>query len=543
VLIQDVARIEVIRGPGGTIWGTNAVNGVINIITENSGNTQGALVSMGGGNLEQGNAGFRYGGTFGRNFSYRVYGMAFRYGPELHTDHNDFDDWEMGQGGFRLDWDNHKRDSISLQGDAYRGSIGEIESITHYSPPESVLLNTPEDASGGNLLFKWHRKVNEKSDFQLQTYYDRTWRIGSQLGERRNTFDVDFIHRLTALPRQELTWGLGARWSPSDFIQTAPTVVFQPYHQSDNIYSAFIQDKIAILENSLWITLGTKLEHNIYTGWETEPDARVLWTPTLRQSVWAAVTRAVRSPSRLDEDLQLTGLYATNPLPAFVTVTGNKQFVSEKLLGYEFGYRRLVTPRVYFDLALFHNSYNDLTSYGSLVIGTETLSTPPGLVGTVPWANGIRGVTNGFEIAPDWKPASWLEAKASWSYLNMDLTNKAGNTDTSTILVDEGSSPRHKVVFEARISLPKKFEFDPVYRYVSALPAQYPAGLPADYVKAYGTVDFRLGRQMTRALELSFSGQNLLQPGHAEFVGDPGPLVLIRRTVFAALTWRQQDTP
>ncbi|HWD97547.1 MAG TPA: TonB-dependent receptor [Bryobacteraceae bacterium] len=543
VMIEDVARIEVIRGPGGTIWGTNAVNGVINIITENSENTRGALVSAGGGSVEQGNVAMRYGGTFGRNFSYRFYGMAFRYGPELHPDDNNFDEWDQGQGGFRLDWDNHKKDALSIQGDLYKGSIGESENITYYSPPGSVLVNTPEDVSGGNLLFKWQRKANEKSDFLFQAYYDRTYRIGSQLGEKRNTFDLDFIHHLRTLPRQEITWGLGARWSPSDFIQTVPSVIFQPYHQADNIYSAFVQDKIAIVQDSLWITLGSKFEHNIYTGWETQPDARVLWTPTLRQSVWAAVTRAVRSPSRLDEDLQLTSLYATNPEPVFLAVAGNSQFVSEKLLGYEFGYRRLVTPRMYFDIALFHNNYNDLTSYGSPVIAPETFSTPAGLVAVIPWTNGIRGTTEGFEIAPDWKPKSWLEVKGSWSYLNMDLKSKAGDSAATTIQADEGSSPRHKVVLQARINLPKGFEFDPVYRYVSALPAQYSAGLPADYVKAYNTVDVRVARQINHALELSISGQNLLQPGHAEFAGDPGPLVLIKRTVYAALTWRERDTP
>jgi iron complex outermembrane receptor protein len=543
VMLEDVARIEVIRGPGGTIWGTNAVNGVINIITENAQDTRGALVSMGGGNLEQGNVGIRYGGTFGQNFSYRVYGMAFRYGPELHVDGNNFDDWELGQGGFRLDWNNQKKDSISIQGDLYKGSIGEDESIAYYSPPAMVAVRMPEDVSGGNILFKWQRKASEKSDFIFQAYYDRTWRLGSQLGEKRNTFDLDLTHHWNVLPRQEVTWGLGARWSPSDFIQKVPTVIFQPFHQADNIYSAFLQDEIAILRNSLWFTLGTKFEHNIYTGWETEPSARILWTPTPRQSVWAAVTRAVRSPSRIDEDLQLTALIATIPVPQYLQLADNKQFDSEKLLGYELGYRKLVTPQIYFDLALFRNNYNDLASYGDPVISPETASNPPGLVAMLPWINGITGTTEGFEIAPDWKPRPWLEARASWSYLNMDLRSKAGSSPESTIAIDEGSSPRHRAVFQARISLPKGFEFDPVYRYVSALPAQYPTGLPADYAKAYSTMDFRLARRMTNSLELSISGQNLLQPGHPEFAGDPGALVLIRRTFYAALTWRKRDTP
>ena len=543
VMLEDVVRIEVVRGPGGAILGTNAVNGVVNIITENSRNTPGAFDSPGGGNLERGDFTMRYGSALGKNGSYRVYGMAFHDGPELHPDRNNFDDWELRQGGFRLDWDNHKKDAISLQGDLYRGSIGESEDISYLSPPRSAVVNTPESVSGRNLLFKWQRKFNENSDFQFQAYYDRTWRLGSQSGEKRNTFDLDFIHHLNLLPRQEFTWGVGARWSPSDFIQTVPAVVFQPNHQADNIYSAFLQDTITILQDSVWLTLGSKFEHNIYTGWETQPDACILWTPSSRQSVWAAVIRAVRSPSRLDEDLQLTNLYATNPVPVFLRLVGNRQFVSEKLLGYELGYRRLLTSKIFFDLALFRNKYNDLTSYGSPALGSETFSDPPGLVAVIPWTNGISGTTEGFEIAPDRKPVPWLETRGSWSYLNMQLKSKIGDPAACTINADDGSSPRHTLSFRARISLPKRFEFDSVLRYVSALPAQYPAGLPADYVNAYGAMDFRLARQMNRSLEVSISGRNLLQASHSDFAGDPGALVLIGRTFYVALAWRERDTP
>jgi len=326
---------------------------------------------------------------------------------------------------------------------------------------------------------------------------------------------------------------LGARWSASDFIQTVATVDFLPHHQSDNIYSAFVQDEIAIVRNKLSTTIGSKFEHNIYTGWETQPSARLLWTPSARQTVWAAVTRAVRSPSRLDEDLQQTQLFATTPMPIFLRVVGNPQFKSETLLGYDVGYRNLVTPRFYVDLSLFHNEYNDLTSLGTLVLSVENSPPPLRLVATVPWTNGIKGSTEGVEIAPDWKAASWLELKASYSYLNMDLENKPGNTDTRTVLADQGSSPRHEFVIRPLFNLPRGFEFDPAYCYVSALPALF--------VKSYSTMDVHLSWHFAGKMEFSVVGQNLFQPQHAEFGGDPGGLIGVKRNVYAKITWARDE--
>jgi iron complex outermembrane receptor protein len=349
------------------------------------------------------------------------------------------------------------------------------------------------------------------------------------VGETRNTYDIDFIHHLT-LPRQDFIWGLGARWSPSDIIQVVATVDFLPHHQSDNLYSAFVQDEIAIVPSKLWATFGTKFEHNIYTAWEVMPSTRLLWTPSAHQTFWAAVTRSVRTPSRIDEDLQLTGLAATTPIPTFISIVGNPNFLPETLLGYEAGYRQLVTRRVYVDVALFHNQYDNLTSLGSsLTISVEKSPSPTHLLATIPWGNGIKGTTNGGEIAPDWKATRWLELKGSYSYTSLDLKNKLGNSDIGTVRTDEGSSPRHQVVVQSLFNLPMGFELDPTYRYVSALPALS--------VRAYTTMDVRVGWHLTRNLQLSLVGQNLFQPKHVEFGGDPGPLIGIKRSAYAQITW------
>ncbi len=533
VLLEDIDRIEVVRGPGGTIWGTNAVNGVINIITKNSKDSHGALVSVGGGNVDQGTGEFQYGGALSKNLSYRVYGMAFGRAPEFHTDQDNFDGWQLGQGGFRMDWDDQKRDTLTLQGDLYKGGVGERENIASYSPPGSTNIDGTKDVSGANLLGRWQRKFTGGSDIQVQGYYDRTYRIGTQLGETRNTFDIDFIHHMTLLPRQDIIWGLGARWSPSDFTQTVSTVDFLPHHQSDNIYSAFLQDEVSVIRNKLAVTIGSKFEHNIYTGWEIQPSVRLLWTPSPHQTVWGAVSRAVRSPSRLDEDIQLTGFSPANATTPefFLRIAGNPAFVSEQLLGYEIGYRALITSKLYFDLSAFRNDYNDLTSYGNPQFSIAPSPAPPDLLITVPYANGLKGVTTGVEISPDWKITDWWQLKGSYSYLHLKTEDRPGFTDAVTVAADNGSSPRHEIVIQSLINLPKRFEFDPIFRYVSALPAQQAA--------AYSTADVRLGWHAAERVEFSLGGQNLFQPRHVEFSGDPGPLVWIKRSVYAKITWRR----
>jgi iron complex outermembrane recepter protein len=529
VLLEDVERIEVIRGPGGTVWGVNAVNGVINIITKSSKDTHGGLAAVSGGNVERGNGRFRYGGGYGTNVSYRVYGMAFGRAPGFHSDGDNFDDWQMGQGGFRVDWDNQKRDTLTLQGDLYKGNVGQRVNIGYYSPPASINVVGSQDVSGGNILGRWRRTM-DAGDIQVQAYYDRTYRLGPQLGETRNTFDLDFIHHITLLPRQDFIWGVGARWSPSDFIQTVATVDFLPHHQSDNIYSAFLQDQIKLVQDKLALTVGSKFEHNIYTGWELQPSARLLWTPNSHETIWASVSRAVSTPSRIDENLQLTG-FTTTPLPIFLKIAGNPNFHSETLLGYELGYRRLITPRLYVDVSLFHNNYNNLTSFGEFALSVESNPSPAHLLLTLPWANGIMGSTNGGEIAPDWKATRWLELKASYSYVSLDLKNRPGNTDVGTLASDQRSSPRHQVVVQSMFNLPKRFEFDPTYRFVSALPAQS--------VKSYSTMDLRFGWHFAGNVEASVVGQNLFQPNHMEFGFSPGPMVGVSRSVYGQIIWHE----
>jgi iron complex outermembrane receptor protein len=535
-VIEDIDRIEVIRGPGGTIWGANAVNGVINIITKNAKETHGFLASAGGGTIDQGTSALRYGGGIGKTFSYRFYGKAFTRGPEFHGDGKRYDDWRMQRGGFRMDWDVKSHNTLTLQGDMYSGDDGDRISIGSFSPPSQMDLTGNDEVSGGNILGRWRYAFAGGSDIQVQAYYDRTVRYAPHYGETRNTFDVDFLNHIELGHRQDLLWGLGTRVSPSDFIETVPTLDFEPHHQTDSIYSGFVQDQVQIIQRKLSLTVGTKIEHNDYTGFEVLPSARLLWNPRPRQTFWASFTRAVRTPSRLDAALDVQEFlgHLAPPAPQFpvyLQVAGNPGFMVERLQGYELGYRSLITSRFYVDLSLFYNDYTNLASFGTPSIALKT-SPITYLLFTAPYGNGIKGTTDGFEVAPDWKPTRWLQWKGSYSYWQPHLKNQPGNTDASTLSQDQGSSPRHLVSVQPQFNLPKKTEFDLTYRYVSALPAQKVAG--------YSTADVRFGWHIRGDFELSLVGQNLLQPRHAEFGSSPEPMVMIERSAFAKITWTRE---
>ncbi|HEV2500627.1 MAG TPA: TonB-dependent receptor, partial [Terriglobia bacterium] len=324
----------------------------------------------------------------------------------------------------------------------------------------------------------------------------------------------------------DFLWGFGIDLNPRNYTQFVPTIDILPHHATDSLYTGFAQDEITVVQNRLWLTVGSKIVHDNYTGFELEPSARLLWAPRPRQALWTAVTRAVRTPADIDEGLQLTGFLTAQPLPIYLRILGSGQFFSEQMEGYEAGYRSLLAPKLYLDIAAFHNDYNDLESYGVNQPFFET--SPLRVVLPFPYVNGVMGSTDGFEITPDWKPERWLDLKGSYSYLDMNLRARPGFIDTSYATADEGSSPQSQIVIQSLFNLPKHFDLDPTYRYVTALPALS--------IPAYGTADLHVGWHATQHLELSLTGQNLLQPEHEEFTNNTGLTVEIRRSAYGKIT-------
>lgn len=502
VMLDDVERIEVISGPGGATWGANAVNGVINVLTKSARETQGALIYGGVGEEERAVGGVRYGGAIGSGH-YRVYAKYLDFDDTIRVNGADAGDrYVLRQAGFRFDSDEKRAARLTLQGDLYSGFV------------EQPVV-TSGKFSGGNLLGRWTRELGTESEVQVQAYYDYAWRWApNTFADRLETIDLDVHHQWRAGDRHLVVWGVNYRaWI--DHVRNTPTQAFIPADQTIRLGGIFAQDEIELTPDSLRLTLGAKFEHNDYSGSDFQPSARLAWLATPAQTLWAAVSRAVRTPSRLDRD------YFQPPAPPYL-VAGGPEFSSEELWAYEAGWRGQPMANVTASVALFYHDYDDLRSL-------EPSSPMPLYFG-----NGVKGRTQGAEFSFEHRIHERWRWSGGYTWLDQRLRLKAGSRDLNQAQ-GEISDPEHQFQVRVGFDPSERVQVDLALRRVDTVPTF--AGGMWGTVPAYTELDARVAWWVTPDLEIALVGHNLLHASHAE-AGAVASRREIQRSVFGRATWR-----
>jgi iron complex outermembrane receptor protein len=496
VMLQDVERIEVISGPGGTLWGSNAVNGVINIITRSARDTQGTLLSAGAGTEERG-AAARYGGKLNEDTAFRVYAKGFeRDATERADGHDQHDRWGRQQAGFRVD-SSPSGDKLTLQGDLYDGE-------------SDAPVGSDRTLSGVNLLGRWTHALGGDDSLQIQAYFDRTRQDNPALFKQRlDTYDFDIQHRFRLGSNQDIVWGGGYRMM-EDHVTGTSALAFRPERRSLRLANIFVQDSIALSE-ALKLTLGVKFEHNSYTGTETQPSARLAWKLDEKSLLWSAISRSVRTPSRIDTEFFIPG-------QAPFLLVGNKNFDSEELVAYEVGYRADVTTRLSYSVSAFYNDYDKLRS----------LEPSPATIFPFRTGNELRGNTYGVELWGNYRINDWWRLSGGYNYFKKDLELSSDSEDILSLDALR-KDPRYQFSLRSSMNLPRNMELDLTFRSVGSL--------AATDVPSYSALDARFGWKMTKNVALSVTGFNLLDRRHPEF-DTLSNRSEFRRSVYMEVSWQ-----
>jgi iron complex outermembrane receptor protein len=524
--LEDIERIEVIRGPGGTLWGANAMNGVINIITKESAKTQGPLVASSAG-VNEGYAGrVRYGGKIGESFAYRIYGTSNDWLPTADaTGKLNYDAWSITQGAMRFDWAASQKDTVTFDGQGYSGRIRDVEAI--FTPTSAVLIQVDANGvvKGGHLLGQWKHSFKDRSNMDLLGYCDRTDRFSAANSEYRNTCDVEVQHRYSFTPRHTVTWGGSILTTGDTWIETFTTTIVPPYRR-DTTYSAFLQYDVVLAPDQVRLIAGSKFEHNPYTGFEYQPQVRAVWTPYKQHTVWAAVSRAVRTPNRIDVGIldRIQQINPSPPPPEFVLYSGNPGVKSEALKAFEVGYRYEWKQNFLLDATAFYNSYDRLEGLGPP--GAPVVNLSPFFIDVpVQVINEDGGQTHGLEIFMKYTPVR------RWT-VSTGITELRGASPARTGFPAIANNPKHEVNVQSKLDLTQFVNFDASYFYNNAITQQLPS---------LNRVDVGLSTKPIRGFTFSVWGRNLQQGRHQEAIPQSFLGGEIRRSVVFKVIWEPAE--
>lgn len=541
VLMADIDRIEVIRGPGATMWGANAVNGVINIITRDAADTTGGLVEGIAGTDPIGTQGaVRYGAELGDSAHYRIYGKYRNQGEfETASGRSARDDLRMAQAGGRVDWRPGARDHITFQGDVYDGSFHQhvLEQPLVFDPFTfewlSGIFREQGEMRGGNGLVRWQRELDSGQHAAVQFYYDRFERDDSLAPHSTDTWDLDFQHSFAAGTRLDVLWGLGYRRVEYDF-EPITHIQLSPSSGATDLYSSFIQGQYR-LRDDLHLTLGSKFEHNSFTGFEVQPSARVLWQASEDHSFWSAVSRAVRTPALFDV-FGRTDLFVTAGQPPNIlfSVFGNREVEAEELIAYEAGYRSQLRDNLSLDVSLFYNRYDNLINFEPQ---QEITFEPPNLLFSFSAENRAQATARGLEISSEWQAHEHLRLKGGYSLTQVSARTDRDSQDLFTKTAIETAGPQQQFQIRSYLDLPHDLEFDVALHWVDRLPGDQEMFFQPvdDYLRA----DLRLGWQPRPDLSLELFLHNALDNRRREFRDTNVISSEVPRTIFARLrmTW------